>query len=260
MIYAWRGVGKTHVALEIAYAVASGGNFLNWQAAKPAGVIYIDGEMPGNVLQSRFLNIEKNSKKPIPEELFIYGIANQENGIMPDLATKEGQKIVDQWIRPTTKLIIIDNLSCLVRSGARENEAESWSLISSWALQKRTQNLSIIFIHHSGKDGSQRGTSKKEDILDTVISLKQPHDYDPSQGARFELHFEKSRHLYGEMVRPFTAYLEYNGENYQWKTTLLSMSNKQQIIKMYESGIKVNDIASSLKISRQAVYKHLKKY
>ena len=28
MIYAWRGVGKTHVALGIAYAVATGGNFL----------------------------------------------------------------------------------------------------------------------------------------------------------------------------------------------------------------------------------------
>jgi hypothetical protein len=30
MVYAWRGVGKTHVALGIAYAVASGGSFLTW--------------------------------------------------------------------------------------------------------------------------------------------------------------------------------------------------------------------------------------
>ena len=28
MIHAWRGVGKTHVALGIAYAVATGGKFL----------------------------------------------------------------------------------------------------------------------------------------------------------------------------------------------------------------------------------------
>lgn len=48
MIYAPRGVGKTHVALGIAYAVTSGGQFLGWQASKPRGVLYLDGEMPAN--------------------------------------------------------------------------------------------------------------------------------------------------------------------------------------------------------------------
>jgi hypothetical protein len=35
MLYAPRGVGKTHVALNVAYAAASGGRFLKWQAPKP---------------------------------------------------------------------------------------------------------------------------------------------------------------------------------------------------------------------------------
>jgi hypothetical protein len=35
MIYAWRGIGKTHVALGIAYAVASGGAFLGWKGDQP---------------------------------------------------------------------------------------------------------------------------------------------------------------------------------------------------------------------------------
>ena len=34
MIYAARGTGKTHVANSIAYAVATGGKFLRWQAPK----------------------------------------------------------------------------------------------------------------------------------------------------------------------------------------------------------------------------------
>ena len=45
MIYSTRGLGKTWMALEIAYAVASGGSFLNWEAESPQGVLYIDGEM-----------------------------------------------------------------------------------------------------------------------------------------------------------------------------------------------------------------------
>ena len=35
MLHAWRGVGKTYVALEIGYAVASGGSFLRWKAERP---------------------------------------------------------------------------------------------------------------------------------------------------------------------------------------------------------------------------------
>ena len=46
MIYSTRGFGKTWVSLEIAYAVASGGQFLSRKSENPAGVLYIDGEMP----------------------------------------------------------------------------------------------------------------------------------------------------------------------------------------------------------------------
>jgi len=42
MVHAWRGAGKTHFALGIAYAVASGGKFLRWQAPDPQRVLYVD--------------------------------------------------------------------------------------------------------------------------------------------------------------------------------------------------------------------------
>src|ERR1044071_1985987 len=38
MLYSWRGVGKTHTGIGIAYAAASGGAFLRWQAPKPRRV------------------------------------------------------------------------------------------------------------------------------------------------------------------------------------------------------------------------------
>ena len=46
MLFAKRGIGKTHIALGISYAIASGGNFLNWKAPEPRRIVYIDGEMP----------------------------------------------------------------------------------------------------------------------------------------------------------------------------------------------------------------------
>ena len=40
-----------------------------------------------------------------------------------------------------------------------------------------------------------------------IASLKRPIDYDASQGARFEVHFTKSRGFFGEDAAPFEARL-----------------------------------------------------
>jgi putative DNA primase/helicase len=65
LIYAPRGIGKTHVALGIAHAVASGSDFLRWKAPKPRGVLYIDGEMPANMMQERLTKIVAASDVPV---------------------------------------------------------------------------------------------------------------------------------------------------------------------------------------------------
>ena len=51
LLYAMRGTGKTHVALGIAHAVATGARFLNWQAPTPRRVLLVDGEMPTSDLR-----------------------------------------------------------------------------------------------------------------------------------------------------------------------------------------------------------------
>jgi len=103
---------------------------------------------------------------------------------MPDLATAEGQLLIEGIITEAP-LIIVDNISTLVRSTERENDAESWREVGAWALRMRQRGRSVLFVHHDGKTGEQRGTSKREDTLDSVIQLKRPADYAPDQGARY---------------------------------------------------------------------------
>ena len=57
MLYAARGTGKTHVALGICFAIATGTKFLKWHALKARRVLLIDGEMPAAALQERFATI-----------------------------------------------------------------------------------------------------------------------------------------------------------------------------------------------------------
>lgn len=206
LLYAKRGVGKTHVALGIACAVATGGIFLKWQAPRPRKVLYIDGEMPAAAMQERLLRISVTEDLKLPDPSFFRLITpDLQDGAMPDLATREGRDEL-MGLMKESELIIIDNISTLFRSGD-ENEADSWQPVQDWALELRRLGKSVLFIHHAAKGGQQRGTSKREDILDVVMLLKQPQGYRHNQGASFEVNFEKTRHFTGDDAASFQVRL-----------------------------------------------------
>ncbi|HEY8871793.1 MAG TPA: AAA family ATPase, partial [Stellaceae bacterium] len=160
MIFAPRGIGKTLLAMTSAYALAAGAGFLGWQAAEPRRVLYLDGEMPASLTQERLAAIVAGLDQQPPPDHFRILSADITDGGLPDLATAVGQSEIDVAIGDA-ELIVIDNISTLVRSG-KENEAESWLPIQGWALAHRRAGRSILFIHHAGKGGLQRGTSRRE--------------------------------------------------------------------------------------------------
>jgi len=261
MLYAWRGVGKTHVALAIAYALASGGKFLGWESAEPVPVLYLDGEMPGAALQERVARIVESATNEPPENFLRFVTPDcQPDGIMPDLATYEGQELIEA-VLGDAKVIVVDNLSCLARhSGARENDAESWLSVAEWGLRMRSSGRSVLFIHHTGKNGLQRGTSKREDLLDTSMLLKRPSDYTVDEGARFEIHFEKARAMHGQDVEPIEAILTTDCSGSQtWTMRPVAEAADQQMIELAELGLSQADIARELDCHRSTVMRALNK-
>lgn len=252
MLYAWRGVGKTWVSLGIAVAIATGGRFLKWHASKPHKVVYLDGEMPAYALQER-LKVLAPSGLVNPDNLKFLTPDFQSDG-MPDLATLAGQAEIDALIEADTTLIIVDNISALCRSG-KENEAEGWIPVQMWALRHRAAGRSVLFVHHAGKGGNQRGSSKREDLLDTVLMLKHPGGYTADKGALFEVHFEKSRHLAGQETIPFVAELQ----DGIWKVVDIENGTFEKIVELANLGMKQSDIANELGIAKSTVHRNWKK-
>jgi hypothetical protein len=103
-------------------------------------------------------------------------------------------------------MLILDNLSTLA-GGIRENEADDWEGVQRWLLAQRRAGRLVLIVHHAGKGGQQRGTSRREDVMDTVIALRRPAEYTPAQGARVEIHLEKARGIVGADAAPFLAEL-----------------------------------------------------
>ena len=216
MIYAWRGIGKSWLGLSVAYAVASGCDILGWHAPSKRRVLYIDGELPARVMQSRLaLIVGAFDNEPDPDGFNILTPDLQPNGVMPNLSDHAGQAAIDLYA-DAADLIVIDNLSTLARGG-KENEGESWLPVQEWALRHRAKGRAVLFIHHAGKGGQQRGASRREDVLDTVISLRRPAEYNPADGAKFELHFEKARNLTGDEAQPLDVQLHGDDNGIRWE-------------------------------------------
>ena len=258
MVHAFRGIGKTHVSLGIAVAVASGGKFLRWEAEKPRGVLFLDGEMPAITIKERLSHAIVNAEKELTAPLHIVTPDLQEHGTMPNLSTVEGQLMLEPYLKDVS-LVIVDNISTLCREG-RENEAESWLPVQGWALRLRALGKSVLFVHHDGKGGQQRGTSRKEDVLDTVIYLRKPGDYQDEEGARFEVHYEKHRGFYGDDAKAFEAQLIKNQDGqHTWAMKDLDESLTERVAALLNDGIPQKEIADLLKVTPGAVSKCKKK-
>jgi len=260
LLHAWRGVGKTWFVLSLAFAISSGSKFLKWEVRKPRRVLLIDGEMQASAMQQRLAHIVGMSdKEPAAGYLTILTPDLQLDRGMPDISTLEGQFEIDEIISAKEiDLIIVDNLSCLARTG-RENESESWQSVAQWALKMRREGRSVLFVHHDGKNGQQRGNSKKEDILDVVIALKRPAEYDPSKGAHFEIHFEKARHSSGDEITPQDVKLITNNcGKLQWQFKDAADGRNERIKELKEDGLSYSEIAAELGIAKSTVCRALK--
>ena len=257
MVYAMRGVGKTHFALHLAYAVASGQMVFRWKADMPRRVLYLDGEMPASAMQERMAGIVASyPQEPTPGFMRII-TPDMQPDFMPNLATPEGQAALAPHLEGVD-LLIVDNLATLCRAG-RENESEGWLPVQEWILSLRRRGMSALLVHHANKGGGQRGTSSREDVLDTVISLRRPQDYRPEEGARFEVHLEKARGIIGDDAKPFEAHLVQDRSALVWVCRDIEDVELETVKRLLAEDMKVPDIVEETGFSRAKVYRLKKK-
>ena len=251
MLYAPRGLGKSWLALSEAVAVATGGRLLRWEAPTPRRVLVVDGEMPLADLKARLNAIVVGGGSDVPNnKLQILAADHTELGI--NLGSVEGQSALEQHL-DGIDLLILDNLSTLTCGS--EGASDAWLPMQNWLLRLRRKGIAVLIVHHAGVNGKQRGTSRREDALDTVIALRRPADYSPEEGARFEVHIEKARTLVGEGALPFEANVEpvvtQSGRSgIRWVARDLKPPLLGQAAELFAQGHTVRAVAVLLGLSR----------
>jgi putative DNA primase/helicase len=250
LLYGPRGSGKTFAALGIAWAVASGASFLGWRAPQPRRVCYVDGEMAAVDMKERLALFGP----PPPTLTFLLADLNPRGHGLFDLGHSDGRHALHAQWGEQPDLLVLDNLASLV--GFARNGGDCWSTVQNYLLHLRRHGMAVLIVHHANRNGQQRGTSRREDVLDTVLALRRPSDWRVRDGARFEIHFEKARGLHGDAVDPIEARLETDaGGNPRWSWKPVNESELQRVAALLKDGLNPNQVAREMGISKSKSYR-----
>jgi hypothetical protein len=190
-IFAPRGLGKTWLSLLIAQGIATGRPIGPWSVHGIRRVLYIDGEMPPDSVRDR----DASLGDPCDNLIFLnHQILFEKTGQVINLASISVQEAITEFLLDNKiDVLFLDNLSTLV-SGVQENKGEDWEHLQGWLLQLRRHGVSVVWIHHSGRDPkNMRGHTKREDPAFWVIRLEAADEEETRIGARFVTHFTKNR-------------------------------------------------------------------
>ncbi|HAL72739.1 MAG TPA: hypothetical protein DCP71_13315 [Verrucomicrobiales bacterium] len=167
-LFAPRGAGKSWMAMLIGNAIAEGVALGEWQAGEcPRAVYYFDAEMNLADVQERARMIGIASDRfhwLSNERLFHTG------GSSVNIAEPGHQEALSKML-PNDSVFIIDNLST-AQLGMEENNNDSFDQIRDWLLSLRHRGITVLIVHHAGRNGAMRGSSRREDMAHWIISLK----------------------------------------------------------------------------------------
>jgi hypothetical protein len=214
-IFAPRGRGKTWMAHLVADVIArgNGAELGSWKATgEPRTVLVVDGEMNLDSTKDREIALGSDRGGRLRflhhDEIFL------KSGESINLADGETQKAITELVLEIeAKVLVLDNLSSLFL-GVKENDNDEWEKILPWLLDLRRRGITVIIIHHAGKDESRmRGMTRREDPAHWVIRLDKSIHGEPEDGARFLCSFTKIRNCPHKEAGSVEFYLQKNPSN-----------------------------------------------
>jgi KaiC/GvpD/RAD55 family RecA-like ATPase len=163
VIYGDPGSGKSYVALSMAYSLAKGENWLGYAVTKPRNVVYfgLEGGQE-NELRLRAL-INANGKFDKDTVNFILETSPF------DITKIESAERYLSTIAFIPDVIFLDTLSAAFAGD--ENDSTEMKKVNATMAALQNKGITVILIHHKGKDGKMRGSTALFGALDWTIEV-----------------------------------------------------------------------------------------
>jgi AAA domain len=215
IIFGPRGVAKTWFSLMIAHSVATAGTIGEWAAEVAKKVLFIDGEMPADMIRDRLLGLGGTENITLLNHEILF---DRTQSVINITSVQQQDALLQLCIQQQFKLLILDNLS-VCAFGIKENDSFEWEQLHRWLLQFRRHGIAVILLHHAGKTGQIRGTTKREDAAAWVISLTDAKERnEDKRGSRFISYFAKqSRNCMNTLAYEWHVVLDDGRVDINWK-------------------------------------------
>lgn len=248
LVYGPAGVGKSFFALGLAWAAASGGSFLGWRAPRPHRVQFVDGELGAAALHQRLALFG-----PPPPSLQLM-LPDREEGPAIDLAQPESQyRLMESWGDP--ELVVLHTVLSL--AALPRGESEATDHLQRFLRHQRRSGRAMVLVDEATGRGPARSILLGLAALDTVIALRHPRGWRPADGARFEIHFEKTQRLVGEAAEPMLAELlppaPDGTASWRWETA--ARDRFERAVRLLKRGLSAEAMGNAIGISRAQAYR-----
>lgn len=273
-LFGARGTGKSFIATAMATDIAVGAESLwgghrggggHWTVTRPFRQLYVYGEMDESLIQKRIREIARmrGEKTPSDEQLGTMCMDYQKNW-RPKLSTPRDRKFIEERLfGEGFEGLWLDNLSTLWPS-SQDNEGERDAILADWYADLNQRGIWVIWLHHAGKSGLQRGGSEKEDMLGAVLELRRPANYKPEQQLRVEMHVGKTRgeSLSARQLMPFEIQLIRNASHggLEWVTRPALAAQRIAAFEMFKNKMPTMLVGQEVGISRATAYRWFKEF
>lgn len=185
------GVGKSFWTLDLCAHIAAGQNFENWAVPKARSVLYIDGEMPGFMIQDRLKMMPASDSLWMVYEDWLS--AHGEPQI--DIALlSEQERFLSPLYQTTFDVFVFDTLSSCMSPppGMDVWRPEYWMQVHAFNRKMRAAGKVVIYVDHTNRQGKTAGTSAKKQGIEFEWLLE--HWLRPGeQSPGFHLEVGKNR-------------------------------------------------------------------
>lgn len=250
MIYSQTGGGKTLFTLSLCMYISLGLPFLGWKTEKKK-VLYIDSEMEmDDVLNLRDWICFGNELR-LGDGIRIMNRASCPEQFVNTNSLQWQERIMEEAEK--YDIVVFDNLStCFGTKGGDENKAEYWEPLKDFFFSLRFAGKSVIYVHHAGKGGDQRGTSARKDAADYVIKLQKQEDKADGVEIKLKGKFEKGRR--GD-YQEFGCQVHADG---LWECVDAEKATEKEVLDRFHAGETRQSIEKSMSLSWRKVDKIIK--
>ena len=236
-------------------------------------MLYVDGEMHLGDIQERLRGLLAGAGPSINKERAVQNlrfISRQGQGSatwFPSITETKDVMFYASLIRDWgADLVVFDNFSTLGEVDD-ENSASSFNELTQTLLRLKQLGVATILVHHAGKNGDFRGSSKLSITFEVILNLiptdPVQEDSDLYHQAAFITAFEKMRSgkLPEEVCASLGTEQSLTGDpKYIWSYESLNISRLQRIKAILEEESVTNHqgLAERLKVSPATISRDMK--